>query len=153
MNRLETGLPFRMGSLDAGEVVRPAVYYVVEDVVAVDGGGGTGFREAWGQRYGESEVFRDLIWTLSWVWMVAFFALAALFAALCFALPWQAVYAVGWAGPFPLAAWMAAWTVVYVRERLAEERGKGREEEEDGDDERLLGPGEDERTPLVGNGY
>jgi len=153
LNGLKVKLPFRFGSLDAGNVVRPAVYYIVEDVVAVDGNGGVEYREAFTARYESSPVFRRMIWTLSVVWMVAFYIFAGVFTILVFRLPKAAVYAVGWAGPFPLAGFMAVWTIFYVKSILKEE-----ENTEEGDDSRepideqhrrALRPSEDERTPLL----
>lgn len=121
LNALGVTLPFRFGSMDAGTVVRPTIYYIVEDVVAVDGNGGMKYREAFGARYDSSPVFRNMIRTLSVVWCLAFFALAAWFTVLVFTLPVVAVYCVGWAGPFPLAGMLALWTIYYVKACLREE--------------------------------
>jgi hypothetical protein len=153
LNGLKVKLPFRFGSLEAGNVLRPAVYYAVADVVAVDGNGGIGYREAWTARYESSPVFRRMIWTLSVVWMVAFYTFASVFTVLVFCLPKAAVYAVGWAGPFPLAGLMAVWTIFYVKSVLKEE-----ENDEEGSDGRgsiggqngrALRASEDERAPLL----
>jgi len=122
LNALGTTLPFRFGSMDSGIVVRPAIYYIVEDVVAVDGNGGIEYREAFSARYESSPMFRSMITTLSVVWCLAFFALATWFTILVFTLPVMAVYAVGWAGPFPLAGLLALWTIYYVKACLREER-------------------------------
>ncbi|TVY32238.1 hypothetical protein LSUB1_G007724 [Lachnellula subtilissima] len=65
LHHLALPLPFRFGSLEPGNALRPAVYYIVEDVVAVDGNGGAEYRQAWTQRYASSAVFRRMIWTLS----------------------------------------------------------------------------------------
>ncbi len=151
LSAFQITLPFRFGSLEKGNVVRPAIYYIVEDVVAVDGNGGMEFREAWTERYDSSPVFKEMIWTLSLIWMIAFFAFAALFTVLVFVLPWQAVYAVGWAGPFPLAGWMALWTIFFVKESLREEDEGVEEDEEDENNRRVLRLGDDERTPLLRN--
>jgi hypothetical protein len=134
LNRLEWKVPFRFGSLEAGNVLRPAIYYIVEDVVAVDGGGGIEYREAFVARYASSLIFRQMIRNLSVVWMLYFYVFAALFTALIFTLPKMAVYAVGWAGPFPLAGLMALWTIYHVKSELRKE----------GD-----GPLQDEQTPLL----
>lgn len=155
LNHFNIKLPFRFGSLGPGNIVRPAVYYIVEDVVAVDGNGGLEYREAWTERYETSPIFCNMIWNLSVVWMVTFYVFAVIFVVLVFALPWQAVYAVGWAGPFPLAGWMVLWTVFYVKESLEKEEIGEADERTDGGDEHdrlLIRPGEDERTPLLGNG-
>ncbi|CZR60230.1 uncharacterized protein PAC_10126 [Phialocephala subalpina] len=155
LNATEVKLPFRFGSLEKGNFIRPAVYYIVEDVVAVDGNGGIEYREAWTKRYEQSEVFRKMIFELSLVWMVAFYLLAGVFAVLVMRLPWQAVYAVGWAGPFPVAGLLVVWTIFYVKAMLKEEQ---RIEELEAGDVGLDGNGRapreggDERTPLLGNG-
>jgi hypothetical protein len=132
-------LSFRLGSIEKDKPVNPAIYYIVSDVVAVDGNGGLAYREALSERYGSSEDFRGMIWTLSVVWMVAFYVLAGVFAVLVWVLPVAAVYAVGWAGPFPVAGLLAVWTIWYVRGVLRIE-GKGEE-----------GEGGGERAPLLGN--
>ncbi|KAK7187658.1 hypothetical protein DPSP01_004495 [Paraphaeosphaeria sporulosa] len=128
-------LPCRFGSVPKGNVLRPAVYYIVEDVVAVDGGGGVEYRGAFCARYESSDVFRRMMFEVSVVWMLWFYILAGLFAVLVFRLPVVVVYAVGWAGPFPLVGIMVMWTIFHVRARLADER------------EGLV---EAERAPLLG---
>lgn len=142
LNYLQVKLPFRMGSLDAGNVVRPAIFYIVEDIVAVDGAGGMKYREAFVARYDSSPVFRAMIWNLSVVWTVAFYLLATLFTVLVLTLPVSAVYAVGWAGPFPLAGFMALGTIVYVKAMLRRERAGSQDRE---------GAPADESTPLLSN--
>jgi hypothetical protein len=135
-------LSFRLGSIEKDEIVKPAIYYIISDVVAVDGNGGLAYRQALSDRFESNEDFRGMIWTLSVVWMVAFYVLAGIFAVLVWFLPVVAIYAVGWAGPFPVAGLLAVWTIFYVRGVL---RVEGREEERNGE-------GEGERAPLLGNG-
>jgi hypothetical protein len=153
LNAFQVKLPFRFGSVDAGKVVRPAIYYIVEDVVAVDGNGGMEYREAFNARYESSPVFQRMIWTLSLVWMLSFFLFAGVFTALVFRLPKAAVYAVGWAGPFPLAGLIAIWTTFYVKSVLKEERKIEEEGESSGPVDGLhsgpVGTREDETTPLI----
>ncbi|KAF2803389.1 uncharacterized protein BDZ99DRAFT_482228 [Mytilinidion resinicola] len=134
LSRLELKLPFRFGSLDAGNVVRPAIFYIVEDIVAVDGGGGLEYRKAFIARYDSSPIFRRMIWDLSVVWMLYFYVFAVLLTVLVFTLPKAAVYVVGWAGPFPFAGLLAIWTIFHVKSELRKER---------------KGPLENERTPLL----
>jgi hypothetical protein len=150
---VEVRLPFRFGSLDRGNVLRPAVFYIVEDVVAVDGEGGMEYRKAFGARYDASRIFRGMIWNLSLLWMVAFYAMAVLFTVLVLTLPVAAVYAVGWAAPFPLAGLLAVGTIFYVKSELKEERNEEEEYGEDGEslqDESPDAPLQNERTPLLG---
>ncbi|KAH7385089.1 hypothetical protein BKA64DRAFT_712212 [Cadophora sp. MPI-SDFR-AT-0126] len=147
LNALEITLPFRFGSMDTGSVVRPAIYYIVEDVVAVDGNGGIEYREAFGARYESSPIFQSMIKTLSIFWCLAFYALAAWFTVLVFKLPAIAVYAVGWAGPFPLAGLLAVWTIYYVKSCMRDERNM--ESGGTGVQNGPLGQSQDERTPLL----
>lgn len=157
LNGLGTKIPFRFGSSDAGNILKPAVYYIVEDVVAVDGNGGMEYRKAFTARYETSPIFRRLIWTLSILWMVVFYILAGVITGLVFTLPKPAVYAVGWAAPFPFAGLAALWTIFYVKAILAEELRAANEAEsqgQDGDDEAAataIKPTGDERTPLLDN--
>lgn len=154
LNWLEIRIPFRFGSVDKGNILRPAIFYIVEDVVAVDGEGGMEYRQAFNSRYEESRIFREMIWKLSVAWMMGFYLLTILVAILVMKLPVAAVYAVGWAAPFPIAGLMAMATIYFVKGELRRER---EEEEYDGvDGERLEDESPDapllnnERTPLLG---
>jgi hypothetical protein len=140
-NGLGIKLPFRFGSSDPGTVIRPAIFYIVEDVVAVDGNGGIEYREAFNARYENSELFRTMIWNLSVCWMLAFFVLGVVVTVLVLLLPVVSVYAVGWAAPFPIAGLMVLATIFYVKSVLQLEV-----KEEDERAERL---GTDENTPLL----
>ena len=146
LNMTGIKLPFRFGSVGKKNVLRPAVYYIVEDVVAVDGNGRIAYRAAFSERYESSEVFRNMIWTLSVVWMLAFYVLSGGVAMLVWKLPKEAVYAVGWAGPFPMAGLLAIWTIFYVR-RVLRVEGKGEEDRVEGQNE----GGNNETAPLLGN--
>src|SRR6201999_2136738 len=50
--------PFRISSLPRGAPLRPAIYSIIEDVCAVDGSGGTEFRQRLNLRYAASHYFR-----------------------------------------------------------------------------------------------
>lgn len=62
--------PFRISSTAKGEMVHPGIYYIAEDIVAVNAGGGRPFREGWAARYAASPVFRKMVRDLSWFWSV-----------------------------------------------------------------------------------
>ena len=62
--------PFRMSSTGKGEPVHPGVYYLVEDVVAVNAGAGRPYREGWAARYEASPVFRKMILDQSLFWSI-----------------------------------------------------------------------------------
>lgn len=143
-NALNVKLPFRFGSSEPGTVIRPAIFYIVEDVVAVDGNGGVAYREAFNARYEISEVFRNMIWNLSIYWMLAFYVIGAVVAVLVLLLPVATVYAIGWAAPFPVAGLMVVATIFYVKGVL---RKEGKDEERG--EERVI---EDERAPLLNGG-
>jgi hypothetical protein len=142
LDSLKINAPFRLGSTGKGQaVVRPAIFYVVEDVVAVDGNGGADYRAAFNARYTSSPIFRSMIYNLSVVWMVVFYGAAAGLTAMIWVLSKDGVDAqmialgVSWAGPFVLGGFLAWGTIVYVQRCLRRER------KEDGADERraLLG--------------
>jgi len=38
-------MPFRISSLPAGHIAHPGIFTIIEDIIAVDGGGGVKFRE------------------------------------------------------------------------------------------------------------
>lgn len=91
--------PFRFSSLEKGELLRPAVCVIVEDVVAVDGKQGDVFRAAWKSRYESSAPFRTLLARLDWLWGVSGVLTAAGIIAVIFAVKEDSV---GWAvGEFP----------------------------------------------------
>ncbi|TID26311.1 hypothetical protein E2P81_ATG00786 [Venturia nashicola] len=154
LNWLALKIPFRFGSVDKNNILRPAIFYIVEDVVAVDGEGGVEYRRAFNSRYEESHIFSDMIWELSVAWMVGFYLMAILVTALVMKLPVAAVYAVGWAAPFPVAGLMAMATIYFVKDELRREReeeeygeiGEGLENESP--DAQLLNSS-GERTPLL----
>ena len=62
--------PFGISSTPKGEAVLPGIYYIVEDIVAVNAGGGRPFREGWAARYNASPIFRKMIRDQSWFWSI-----------------------------------------------------------------------------------
>lgn len=66
----EVPAPWRMSSIPKGAQLRPAIYSVIEDVVAVDGSGGTEYREALNRRYEASHMFRAMLRRLGVFWAV-----------------------------------------------------------------------------------
>jgi hypothetical protein len=59
MSKLGWRTPIRFSSTARGEVLKPGVFVLLEDIVAVGGGGGQEFREALVRRYDGSELFRS----------------------------------------------------------------------------------------------
>jgi uncharacterized integral membrane protein len=69
--------PFRISSTPKGELVWPGIYYIVEDVVAVNARGGRPFREGMVARYRASPIFRKMLRDLSWFWSIGGLIMAA----------------------------------------------------------------------------
>ena len=62
--------PFRISSTEKGGEVYPGVYYLMEDVIAVNAGAGRPFREALAARYKASPRFRRMIKVQSLFWSI-----------------------------------------------------------------------------------
>ncbi|KAF8576148.1 hypothetical protein K439DRAFT_1623058 [Ramaria rubella] len=78
--------PFRVNSTLAGARVKPGVFYVMEDVVAVEGGGGKPFRERWATSYNESPALRDVVRDLTIWWgagSILVFGISAVVVFVC----------------------------------------------------------------------
>lgn len=67
---LKVPAPIRISSLPRGTPLRPGIYSVIEDVIAVDGSGGTEFRQRLNLRYMASHVFRQMLHRLTLFWAV-----------------------------------------------------------------------------------
>ena len=76
--------PFQLSSMPKGDLVRPAIYTIAEDIVAVDGGQGTQFRELFNSRYQASVTVRLLMQRLELLWGVSGFAVAVMLVVLIF---------------------------------------------------------------------
>jgi len=76
--------PFRISSTPKGEKVNSGVYYIVEDIVAVNAGGGLPFREGLAARYEASPIFRKMMRDQSLFWSVGAFSMGtALTVIIC----------------------------------------------------------------------
>lgn len=130
-----------MSSTEKGEKLTVALFTIIEDIVAVEGGGGREYRAALKKRYEVSEKFREMLWVLSLIWGVAATLTAGVTCAVVFTIQKDAAYgfgeflffmtrcyvgivtnrAIGWTFPFLWAAGMAVWTIKFVQKRLEEE--------------------------------
>ncbi|KAG6040735.1 hypothetical protein E4U41_007297 [Claviceps citrina] len=106
--------PFRISSTAKGDEVLPAVYYFIEDVVAVNAGAGRPYREALAARYKASPRFRRMLHVQSVFWSVPCLVLAAALTVVALhpGVPATGAYGVCWAVPF---LWCAVWGAVAVR--------------------------------------
>lgn len=109
MRLLGIPAPFRISSMPAKSQLRPGVYWIIEDVVAVDGMGGVEFRERLNARYEASHDFRQMLHRLTLFWGIGAELAAVVITILVFTLEKDAAYSVGWAGPF---LWAGVWTLI-----------------------------------------
>src|SRR4051812_41726480 len=84
---LRLKLPFRISSLPSGEHFRPGVYFLIEDVVAVDGNGGRPFRTNLDLRYRASPMFRELLVKMSLFWSCSALLVSAAVITVVFEVP------------------------------------------------------------------
>nr|POE63690.1 hypothetical protein CFP56_04593 [Quercus suber] len=118
----EVPAPVRISSIPKGSQMRPGIYSVIEDVCAVDGSGGTAYREALNKRYEASHVFRAMLRRLGAFWAFGAETMAVVLTILIFTIDDEAAYVVGWAVPFVWAGIWTAITVWYVKKKLKEEK-------------------------------
>jgi hypothetical protein len=114
--------PIRISSIPKGAQLRPAIYSIIEDVIAVDGNGGTDFREALNRRYEASHVFRAMLRRLGAFWAFGAQTIAVVLTILIFTIHPEAAYVLGWSVPF---IWAGIWTLItiwYVKKKLREEQ-------------------------------
>ena len=122
--------PVRLSSVPRGAQLRPGIYSVIEDICAVDGSGGTAFREALHQRYEASHIFRAMLRRLGIFWAVGAEGMAVVCTVLIFTIGTNAAYALGWSAPFAWAAVWAVFTTWYVKRELEREKTEWCEEVE-----------------------
>lgn len=106
--------PIRISSLPRGSPLRPGIYSLIEDICAVDGAGGTEFRQRLNLRYMASHMFRQMLHRLTLFWAFGACAIASITTALIFTIQKDAAYVVsstpdttenvivtvlGWLGP------------------------------------------------------
>lgn len=78
MHRLRWKTPVPLSSAARGQVPRPEVYILVEDIVAVDGDGKDIFREKLAARYEASPVYCRLLVQLNWFWGIGSVTMSAI---------------------------------------------------------------------------
>ena len=128
MRYFQIPAPVRMSSIPKGAQLRPAIYSMIEDVVAVDGSGGTEYREALNRRYEASHVFRSLLRRLGVFWAVGAEGMAMVTTILIFTIGPEAAYVVGWSAPFVWAGIWTGITIYYAKYMLKKEQQAWTEE-------------------------
>ncbi|KAL4939931.1 hypothetical protein BDV06DRAFT_230732 [Aspergillus oleicola] len=114
--------PFRISSTPKGAVMPVALYVMIEDVVAVDGGGGQMYRYALRTRYLSSPYFRRMLVQMNFFWAGGAMIWAAAITAIIFTTPQDAAFAVGWGAPFVWAILWALITIPWVQSDLRREK-------------------------------
>lgn len=84
MNAMGLRTPIRLSSTPMGGATPPGVLVLMEDIVAVDGGGGQSFREALKKRYEASSHFRKMVAQLNWFWGAGSLAVAVGVTVICY---------------------------------------------------------------------
>lgn len=115
-------LPLRVSSLPANSPLPPLTYTIVEDIIAVDGGGGLVFRHAWAHRYQTSVVIRRLLRHTAVWWGATGIVIAAILLAAVWTAPENTAYGLGYGMPWLWAMVASAATIVYVHYKLIEEK-------------------------------
>jgi len=80
-------LPFRMSSVAKGGKFRPGIYFLVEDIVAVELNAGRPYRAALNERYCASAEFREIFVKLSFFWSLSALSAAAALTAAIYTAP------------------------------------------------------------------
>ncbi|RVX69644.1 hypothetical protein B0A52_06708 [Exophiala mesophila] len=121
-SELKRPAPFRISSTSKGGEVYPGVYYLVEDVVAVNAGAGRPFREALEARYKASPRFRRMLRVQSWFWSVPAIMVAIVCTVLIVIHRIPKAVAFGWGVPFVWAGIWAAITIPWMKREMVCER-------------------------------
>ena len=107
--------PFRISSTPTGSPMPTALYVLIEDVIAVDGGGGQVYRYALRTRYLSSPYFRRMLFEMNCFWGGGSVVFAAAITAIVFTVPESVAFTVSSpaCSPHPLSSasllTMASW--------------------------------------------
>jgi len=113
--------PCRISSLPQGAPLRPGIYAYIEDICAVDGSGGTEFRQRLNLRYQASKAFRVMLHRLTLFWAIGAVVCSVVCTAIIFTIQRDAAYVVGWVLPFLWAGVWTAITIPWVQRELKKE--------------------------------
>jgi hypothetical protein len=115
-------VPIWLSSLPPGHKMRPAGYYIMEDIVAVDGGGLSAFRRSLNVRYESSPIFQRLVYEMTIYWATGGLVFVGVNAAFTFATSYN--FAFG-ATLIWIPVWTSLWFIpsqLWIRHRLAQEK-------------------------------
>jgi len=91
---LKVPAPCRISSLPMGAPLRPGVYAYIEDICAVDGSGGTEFRQRLNLRYQASKAFREMLHRQTLFWAIGAIACSIACTIIVFTIQRDAAYVV-----------------------------------------------------------
>ncbi|EIW80620.1 hypothetical protein CONPUDRAFT_105698 [Coniophora puteana RWD-64-598 SS2] len=114
-------LPVRISSLPPGEILPPFPYTLVEDVIAVDGGGGLAFRQEWRHRYEDSVIIRSLVRQLAFMWGLSGTIIGALLIVAAWLATTDTAYGLAYGIPWVWVLVCIPVTVLYVQSQLRRE--------------------------------
>jgi hypothetical protein len=86
--------PCRISSLPQGAPLRPGIYAYIEDICAVDGSGGTQFRQRLNLRYQASKAFREMLHRMTLFWAIGAIACSIACTIIVFTIQRDAAYVV-----------------------------------------------------------
>jgi hypothetical protein len=86
--------PCRISSLPQGAPLRPGIYAYIEDICAVDGSGGTQFRQRLNLRYQASKAFREMLHRMTLFWAIGAIACSVATTIIVFTIQRDAAYVV-----------------------------------------------------------
>ncbi len=114
-------MPIWISSLPPGHKLRPAGYTIMEDVVAVDGGGRSAFRRALNVRYEKSPIFQKIVLEMTIYWGIVGLIFIGVSAAITFTTALKIAFGVTltWASIWPFFCFIIAQ--FWIRHRLAQE--------------------------------
>ncbi|PKX90358.1 uncharacterized protein P174DRAFT_454419 [Aspergillus novofumigatus IBT 16806] len=113
---LRAKYPFRVSSMAKGALVRPGVYTIIEDVVAVDGGQGVHFRQLLDARYDSSKALQALLQRMGWAWGLSGLGVSILLLALIGSLTNKEIsFVLGWSVPWVWVTVLTLLTYFIVR--------------------------------------
>jgi hypothetical protein len=102
--------------------MRPPVYCIIEDVVAVNGGGGKAFRKALDERFKASPIFRSMLSDLGLFWGIGGAVVGITLLALIGTIDPMISYGLAWTMPWVWAGTWAVLTIRKVQRTLEQER-------------------------------
>ncbi len=115
-------LPFNMSSTPKGALWRPALLAMLEDTGSIEARCEVAHREAVMRRYESSPLFRNMLLRLTWLWGFGLLAIAVVSTVLIAVLKESIAFGVGWGLPYVWVALFGAWTMMFVKRCLLEER-------------------------------